>query len=194
MHLTNDAKKHVLIIEKKILIKTDDLFIDNYSSIMMTLSNGSIFHVTGHLCGNSPVLGEFPAQRPVTRSFDVCFDLRLNKRLSKESWSWWFETLSCPSWRHCNDKFPFNLTLQNSVKCRLSFQRSIYCQQWVTHRPIMCSLQKNFAWHTEWRLSNYRRLANNDTSLGFCVNENGKFVGFGIRKKMRAAASLELYL
>ena len=31
--------------------------------------------------GNSPVPGEFPAQRPVTRSFDVFFDLRLNKRL-----------------------------------------------------------------------------------------------------------------
>ena len=33
--------------------------------------------------GNSPVTGEYPAQRPVTRSFDVLFDLRLNKRLSK---------------------------------------------------------------------------------------------------------------
>ena len=32
---------------------------------------------------NSAVPGEFPAQRPVTRSFDVFFDLRLNKRLSK---------------------------------------------------------------------------------------------------------------
>ena len=33
------------------------------------------------LCaGNSPVIGEIPAQRPVTRSFDVFFDLRLNKR------------------------------------------------------------------------------------------------------------------
>ena len=36
--------------------------------------------------GNSPVPGEFPAQRPVTRSFNVFFDLRLNKRLSKQSW------------------------------------------------------------------------------------------------------------
>ena len=53
--------------------------------------------------GNSPVAGEFPAQRPVTRSFDVFFDLRLNKRLSKQSWGWWFETLSRPMWRHCND-------------------------------------------------------------------------------------------
>ena len=52
--------------------------------------------------GNSPVPGEFPAQRPVTRSFDVFFDLRLNKRLSKQSWGWWFETLSRPLWRHCN--------------------------------------------------------------------------------------------
>ena len=56
------------------------------------------------LCaGNSPVPGEFPAQRPVTRSFYVFFDLRLNKWLSKQSWGWWFETLSCPLWRHRND-------------------------------------------------------------------------------------------
>ena len=34
--------------------------------------------------GNSPVPGEFRAQRPVTRSFDVIFDLRLNKRFSKQ--------------------------------------------------------------------------------------------------------------
>ena len=53
--------------------------------------------------GNSPVTGEFPAQRPVTRSFDVFFDLRLNKRLSKRWWGWWFETPLHPLWRHCND-------------------------------------------------------------------------------------------
>ena len=46
--------------------------------------------------------GEFPAQRPVTRSFDVFFDLRLNKRLSKQSWGRWFETPSRSLWRHCN--------------------------------------------------------------------------------------------
>ena len=51
---------------------------------------------------NSPVPGEFSAQRSVTRSFDVFFDLRLNKRLSKQSWGWWFETLSRPLWRHRN--------------------------------------------------------------------------------------------
>ena len=41
-------------------------------------------------------------QRPVTRSFDVVFDLRLNKRLSKQSSGWWIETQSRPLWRHRN--------------------------------------------------------------------------------------------
>ena len=35
--------------------------------------------------GNSPVTGEFSTQQPVTRSFDVFFDLRLNKRLNREA-------------------------------------------------------------------------------------------------------------
>ena len=70
--------------------------------IMMTSSNGNIFRVTGPLCGEFTGPGEFPAQRPVTRSFDVFFDLRPNKRLSKQLWGWWFETLSWSLWRHCN--------------------------------------------------------------------------------------------
>ena len=53
--------------------------------------------------GNSLVFNEFPAKRPVTQSFDVFFDLRLIKRLSEQSWGWWFETLSRPLWRHRND-------------------------------------------------------------------------------------------
>ena len=113
---------------------------------MMTSSNGNIFRVTGPLCGEFTGPGEFPTQRPVTRSFDVSlicvwingwvnnreagdlrryrghydrsrwiphtkasdaelwcfFDLRLNKRLSKQPWGWWFETLSWSLWRHCN--------------------------------------------------------------------------------------------
>ena len=61
--------------------------------------------------GNSPVTGEFPAQRPVTRSFDVLLDLCLCKRLSKQSWGWWSETLSHPLWRHCNEiRLPADVT------------------------------------------------------------------------------------
>ena len=46
--------------------------------------------------GNPPDTGEFPSQRPVTQSFHVFFDLRLNKRLSKQTRRWWFETPSRP--------------------------------------------------------------------------------------------------
>ena len=70
----------------------------------MTSSNGNIFRVTGHLCGEFIGPGDFPTQRPVTRSFDVYFGLRPNKWLSKQSWGWWFETLSCSLWRHRNGK------------------------------------------------------------------------------------------
>ena len=63
-----------------------------------------IFSALLALCaGNSPVTGESSSQTPVTRSFDVFFDLRLNKRLSKQSWGWWLETTSRSLWRRCND-------------------------------------------------------------------------------------------
>ena len=70
---------------------------------MMMSSNGNIFRVTGPLCGEFTGPGEFPTQRPVTRSFDVFFDLRLNKRLSKQLWGWWFEIPSWSLWRQCNE-------------------------------------------------------------------------------------------
>ena len=66
----------------------------------MTSSNGNTFRVTGHLCGEFTGPGEFPTQRPVKRSFDVFFDLRPKKRLSKQPWGWWFETPSSSLWRH----------------------------------------------------------------------------------------------
>ena len=62
-----------------------------------------IFSALVAICaGNSQVPGEFPAQSPVARSFDILFDLRLNKRLSKQWWGWLFETLSRQLWCHCN--------------------------------------------------------------------------------------------
>ena len=54
--------------------------------------------------GNPSVTGGFPpSQRPATRSFDVLFDVRLNKRLSKQSICQWFETPWRLLWRHCGD-------------------------------------------------------------------------------------------
>ena len=61
------------------------------------------------------VPGEFPLQRPVTRSFDVFFDLRLNKQLSKQSWGWWFETLSRWLWRHRNAEMLNLLSVDTSL-------------------------------------------------------------------------------
>ena len=70
---------------------------------MMTSSNENISCVTGPLCGEVTGPREFLTQRPVTRNFDVFFDLRLNKRLSKQPWGCWFETPSWSLWRQCND-------------------------------------------------------------------------------------------
>ena len=69
---------------------------------MMTSSNGTIFHVTGHLCGEFAGLRWIPRTKASDAEFDVFVDLRLNKRRSKQSWDWWFETPSCPLWRHSN--------------------------------------------------------------------------------------------
>ena len=73
------------------------------------------FSVLLAICaGNSPVSGEFPAQRPVTRGFDVFFDLCPDKRLSKQPWGWWFETPSHSLWRHRNAAYPFKTPICNS--------------------------------------------------------------------------------
>ena len=71
-------------------------------NLMITSSNGNILGLMALCEGQSPVKGEFPSQRQVTRSFEVFFDLRLNKQLSKQSKRRWFETPLRLSWRHCN--------------------------------------------------------------------------------------------
>ena len=63
-----------------------------YRKVSSRLHQMETFSTLLALCaGNSPVTGEFPSQRPVTRSFDVFFDLRPNKRLNKQLWGWWFQ-------------------------------------------------------------------------------------------------------
>ena len=104
---------------------------------MMTSSNGNIFRVTGPLCGEFTGPGEFLAQRPVTRSFDVFFDLWPNKRLSNQPWGWWFETLSWSLWRHCNktlshaDGYPV---------CYTTRLRKRFC---ITVTPHECQVVSN---------------------------------------------------
>ena len=87
------------------------------------------------LCkGNSPVTGEFPSQRPVMRSFDFFFDLRLNKQLSKQSRRWWFETPSRSFWRQCN------VPAQNPVTLPTYSQRWLFCK--IYSQPIFATTSK----------------------------------------------------
>ena len=55
-----------------------------------------------------------PHTKPVTRSFDVFFDLRLNKRLSKQPWGWWLETPSWSLWRQCYGSWMAESILENT--------------------------------------------------------------------------------
>ena len=66
-----------------------------------------------------------PAQRPVTQSFDVFFDLGLNKRLRKQSWGWWFETLSRSLWRHRNAQKKISSIAETVKRMTLSHSCSI---------------------------------------------------------------------
>ena len=103
----------------------------------MTSSNENIFALLAICAGKSPVSGEFPAQRPVTRGFDVFFDLHLNGRLSKHSWGWWLETPSRPLWRDGNDftgasavtlcKVDHNLTIIKRKKNKTKKSLIFYC-------------------------------------------------------------------
>ena len=92
--------------------------------------------------GNSPVTGEFPAQRPVTRSFAVFFDLHLNKRLSKQSWGWLFETPSRPLWRHCIAHFYYPMLslasrswLDNNRDRRAANPQKVFYLRSLMHPP-----------------------------------------------------------
>ena len=97
----------------------------------MTSSNRSIFRITGLLRGES-------TQRPVTRSFEVFFGLRLNKPLSKQSWGWWFETLFRLLWRHCNGKIGPRLNKQ--LPC-LWFETS-----WRIVTSLLCTNESWAKW------------------------------------------------
>ena len=135
---------------------------------MMTSPNGNIFRVTGHLCGEFIGPGEFPAQRPVTQSFDVFFDLRLNKRSSKQPWGWWFETPWWSLWRHCND-FTVNgainhMIVQVTVKKsrRLLVFNPLRPSDTYIHQYPRSSLVQIMA----WRLSSAKPLS--EPMLGYC--------------------------
>ena len=85
------------------------------------------FSVLLALCqGNPPVIGGFPSQRPVTRSFDIFFDMHLNKRLSKQSGRRWFETPYCLLWRRCKAISTSTSTVYWCIASKLKAARNLY--------------------------------------------------------------------
>ena len=102
--------------------------------------------------GNSPVPGEFPAQRPVTRSFDVFFDLHLNIRLSKQSWGWWFETPSSSLWLLSSHHSI--LTYRSVIAVLLQFL------VWLTYFVPLCT-----QWRISWQLQYTRGIRNGVVKL-----------------------------
>ena len=102
------------------------------------------FRVTGPLCWEFTGPGEFPTQRPVTRSFDVFFDLRLNKRLSKQPWGWWFETPSWSLWRQCNVIYSILYQWYSQHICGNMYKISVFIQK------LACEFIKRL-----WNMSNY---------------------------------------
>ena len=126
MHNTNWFKLSRGVIKPHYVLNSLHFMFNNHSAYTAWWSrywpwwrhqNGNIFRVMAICAGNSPVPGEFPTQRPVTRSFDVFFDLRPNKRLSKQSWGWWFETPSRSLWRH-SDNFHVCQYFFSWLKCQ----------------------------------------------------------------------------
>ena len=119
----------------------------------MTSLNGSIFRVTVYLCGEFTGHRWIPppppppppphthththTQRPVTRSLDVFFDLRLNKRLSKQWWGWWFET---PSRHYDVTAMKYDVITKHS-KAKCFKVRANLCNGWAA--PLSGCLTKS---------------------------------------------------
>ena len=123
------------------------------------------------LCaGNSPITGEFLAQRLVTRSFDAPFDLRLNKRLSKQSWGWWFETPSRSLWRHRNGSSMKYFTMASlrlpataSYWLSNSYKEAIFIKISSTVVPALRShsLTSLLIWFQEWATLQLGKISTN---------------------------------
>ena len=123
--------------------------------------------------GNSPVTGEFPTQRPVTRSFDVSFDLRPNEWLSKQSWGWWFETPTSPLWRHRNVLRLVQLTLSRHFNIH-NKQHSTWGETSLSNLPRQWLLWgQNLGWFLTWRCNQMETFSE---FLAFCV-ENSPVTG-----------------
>ena len=117
---------------------------------MMTSSIRNIFPLLALCEGNSPVSGEIPSHRPVTRtgSFDVFFFyLRLNTRLSKQSRRQWLETPSRSLWRQYSEIIQYqNHSLSNGHQaiCLIKYNFRNYCNWWTLFHTVFVTTNTTF--------------------------------------------------
>ena len=120
--------------------------------------------------GNSSVPGELPAQRPVTRSFDIFFDLCLNKRLSKQPWGWWFETPLWSLWRQCNDGDAHGLDAQRQWQCYSGGLPTLTLSQWSSSgNPVAIQCAWNLDPSVHWNATGEMPVCFQWSSSGFPV-------------------------
>ena len=137
-----------------------------YIDVVLTLSTGTFPVLLAICAGNSPVTGECPLQRPVTRCFDIFFDLHLNKPMSKQPRRQWFETLSRSLWFHCNDACKSVFTMEILIIWTYlvyaswhSVPRTLnaagYCQWQSAYRQFKCNVilmteKKSLEWFLQF--------------------------------------------
>ena len=112
-HWQTDNHQATIVVNKDLVCQNKHLGLGKGDTTWWHHQMATFSALQAICAGNSPVTGEFPAQRPVTRSFDIFLDLHLNKRLSKQSWGWWFEMPSRSLWRHCNEFSGAGLVLKS---------------------------------------------------------------------------------
>ena len=148
----------------------------------MTSSNGNIFRVTGPLCGEftgHQWIHPPHTQRPVTRRFDVFFDLRRINRLSKQSRRRRFETTSSSLWRHCNvqsgvmawKRFPHHWPLGRGMPRGQWFAAFIFSLLLAT---VCCWTKVAMHWNSTifavavWCCENFNWISSNYLIINFC--------------------------
>ena len=134
---------------------------------LMTSSIGTFSALLVICAGNCLVTDNFPAQRPVTRSFDVFFDVRLNDRLIEQSWGRWFEMPSRLSWGHCNarmwcsdDATSHDTFLAYKRKIQIiSFHLPVWIWAFTAGRVIWLQWARRNCEHYQplfWRVKSYK--------------------------------------
>ena len=127
-------------------------FIHNYITFHTSWNQMETFSTYLAICaGNSPVNSLHKGQG--CRALMLFFDLRLNKRLSKQSWGWWFETPSRPLWRHNNT---IEYRSRNEISNVWNTISSIVFMYYMCHHWYYCGLQVYILSEQLWLRQHYQ--------------------------------------